>query len=86
MPILSADVLAIRSARGTATTVKDDGDEYEHDDDEKFETRRPEFLLCVSKCPENVDRDDRELQHRCSEIVRVIRRLKTHVEDGDPCS
>ena len=38
VPVLSADVLAIRSARGTATAVKDDGDEYEHDDDEEFET------------------------------------------------
>ena len=36
VPILSADVLVIRPARGTATTVKDDGDEYEHNDDEEF--------------------------------------------------
>ena len=37
VPILCANVLAIRSARGTATAVKDDRDEYEHDDDEEFE-------------------------------------------------
>ena len=61
VPILCANVLAIRPARGTTTAVKDDGDEYEHHDDEEFEARRPEFLLCVPKCPENVDRDDREL-------------------------
>ena len=67
VPIFCTDVQAIRSARGTATAVKDDGDEYEHGDDEEFETQRPEFLPCVSKCPENVDREDRELQHSRSE-------------------
>ena len=68
VPILGADVLAIRPARGTATAVKDDRDEYEHDDNEELEARRPEFLLCVAECTENVDRDDRELPSCCSGI------------------
>ena len=69
VPILSADVLAMHSVRGTATAVEVDGDEYEPDDtDEEFEIRGPKFLLCVSKCPDNADRDYRELQCHRSEI------------------
>ena len=88
VPIHCTDVLAIRSARGTATTVKGDGDKYEHGDDEESETQRPEFLPCASKCPKNVDRGDRELQHRRSEIDSQddSKVEKTHVEDGNPRS
>jgi hypothetical protein len=55
-----------------------------------FEARRPEYLLCVAECPENVDRDEsRARSSRCSEMDGQEEDFKsktTHVEDGDPGS
>lgn len=37
VPILGTDILAICPARGAPTAIEDDGDKYEHGDDEQFE-------------------------------------------------
>lgn len=37
MPILGAEILAICSAHGIPAAIEDDGDKYEHDNDEEFE-------------------------------------------------
>ncbi len=64
VPVLCADVLAIRSLAGPPPQSMMSEMNMDMTTTKSLRTRRPEFLLYVSKCPKNVDRDDRELQCR----------------------
>lgn len=76
--VLAAKILSVGSARGPSSTVHDDTDEDEHDDDEELEAGRPKLFFGVSQGTKDVDEDDEEPEDWRGERVSGKRS-----QDGD---